>query len=320
MTSVSVIIPNYNHAAFLRERMESVLQQTYKPCEIIILDDCSTDSSPLIISEYLKKYPEIKYIANTVNCGSTFKQWSKGLSEAKGELIWIAESDDSCHPDLLKSLVNCHFQNPDIGLAYCQSERVNSEGSITGSWKEFTEDLDPRLFEENFVMDGEEFISRFLIHKNVVPNASAVLFKKSIYEKVSNNGIPYLAANADWLTWLKILSYSKVAYLREPLNFFRYHSSSVIALLHHKEACNTYMERYDYNMRKEYFLFLSKNSKKIPKGPKKANLYYMALDKGNQGLFYLKNGKFFKGWKKILSASFYPVVQSGFIKKAIKSH
>src|SRR6267378_5588953 len=82
--SVSVIVPNYNHARYLRQRIESVLGQTYKDIEVILLDDCSTDESRAIISEYSAD-PRVKVVLNEVNSGSTFKQWKKGMGLAHGE-------------------------------------------------------------------------------------------------------------------------------------------------------------------------------------------------------------------------------------------
>ena len=92
--SVSVIIPNYNHARYLRERIDSVLNQRFQDYEIILLDDNSTDESPTIIQSYASA-PHVTHIEiNEQNSGSPFAQWDKGISLAAGEFIWIAESDD----------------------------------------------------------------------------------------------------------------------------------------------------------------------------------------------------------------------------------
>jgi glycosyltransferase involved in cell wall biosynthesis len=117
MPSVSVIIPNYNHARFLSERIESVLQQSFTDFECIVLDDGSTDNSRGIIEGYAARDARIKFYPSQINSGSPFVQWNKGVQLAKHDLIWIAESDDSCDADLLASLVNIHLQNPGIGLA-----------------------------------------------------------------------------------------------------------------------------------------------------------------------------------------------------------
>src|SRR5688572_1870647 len=119
MSLVTVIIPNYNHASYLRQRIESVLNQTYKNIELIILDDCSTDNSREIIEKY-RGHPKVSHIVyNEKNSGSTFKQWKKGIELAKGEWIWIAESDDWCEHTLLENLVHPFTKYSDISFAYC---------------------------------------------------------------------------------------------------------------------------------------------------------------------------------------------------------
>src|SRR5436190_2458977 len=99
MPRVSVIVPNYNHAPFLERRIESVLRQTFQDYELLIMDDASTDSSPDIIARY-GKLPKVRILLNDRNSGSPFHQWNKGVNEAKGDFIWIAESDDYADPHL----------------------------------------------------------------------------------------------------------------------------------------------------------------------------------------------------------------------------
>lgn len=74
---VSIIIPNYNHARFLDERMTSVLEQTYQHIEVIILDGCSTDNSREVIEKYRSNPKVRKIVFNDTNSGSPFRQWKK---------------------------------------------------------------------------------------------------------------------------------------------------------------------------------------------------------------------------------------------------
>ncbi len=227
---ISIIVPNYNHSIFLIERLESIFNQTYKDFEVILLDDSSSDNSIDILKNYAF-HPKVSHFeVNETNSGSPFKQWDKGIEMAKGKYIWIAESDDDCDENFLSTLIECHKNNPEIALAYSQSYRVNSEGEIKGTWLDHTANLDPLQFKEDFVMDGNYFIEKFLIHKNVIPNVSGVLFKKKSLEKILPLKIePYLKYNADWFYYLQILCDSKVAFVATPLNYFRFHSRSVIA-------------------------------------------------------------------------------------------
>ena len=85
--TVSVIIPNYNHAPYLKERIDSVLNQTYQDFEVIILDDCSPDNSVEVIELY-RSNPHVAHILiNEQNTRNTFIQWERGISLAKGKYI-----------------------------------------------------------------------------------------------------------------------------------------------------------------------------------------------------------------------------------------
>ena len=114
---VSVIIPNYNHAAFLRRRMDSVLQQTYRDFEIIYLDNASTDDSGEVFSAFATD-ERIRAVLNTTNTGIPGKQWNKGVLEARGEYVWIAESDDYADEHFLELLVPQLEEHPTAGLVY----------------------------------------------------------------------------------------------------------------------------------------------------------------------------------------------------------
>lgn len=115
---VSVILPNYNHAAFLPERLDSIFNQTYSNFEVIILDDCSNDNSLQVLESY-RNHPKVShFIINTKNTGSPSKQWQKGFDLAKGEYIWIAESDDKAESDFLEKQVQVlNSQNCDVAVA-----------------------------------------------------------------------------------------------------------------------------------------------------------------------------------------------------------
>ena len=227
---VSVIIPSYNHEKFLKERIDSVLNQTFQDFELIILDDLSPDNSREIIESY-RAHPKVSQIIyNEKNSGSTFFQWNKAvLSLAKGEFIWIAESDDVADPKFLEVLVPMLQQHSEVVLAYSQSAKMDSEGKITGSWSGWTQDLAAgKYFNDSFQMNGQEYIEKFLIHKNTIPNASAVLFRRKTYVEIGG-AIVDMKTNGDWDLWLKFLLLGNVYFHNQMLNKFRYHSTSVIA-------------------------------------------------------------------------------------------
>jgi len=228
MEQVSVVIPNYNHGAFLQKRIDSVLNQTYKPFEVIILDDCSTDNSRGVIEAY-RGLANGRIVYNTTNSGCTFKQWNKGISLATGRYLWIAESDDFADPQLLETLVNSLEAERDAGLAYCKSRVIDEKEHVLGFCTKYFDDLDPVRWQNDYVADGEEECRRFLIWKNTIPNTSAVLLRTAILRSILPIDTTFSVCG-DWLTWIKVLLKSKVVYISKPLNYFRKHQSSVRAL------------------------------------------------------------------------------------------
>ena len=237
MPKVSVIVPNYNHARYLRQRMDTVLGQTYRDFEVILLDDCSTDESREIIAEYASSekthpfkprlgHPEIRVELNQVNSGSTFKQWNKGIRLARGEYVWVAESDDYADARLLEGLAAVLDGDPQVSFAYCRSWRVVHDDQPEGYADWYLAELDARHWTEDFVADGREECARYFVGNNAVPNASSVVFRKSVYERVGGAD-ESLRACGDWKLWVLMALQGKIAYLAEPLNYYREHDATV---------------------------------------------------------------------------------------------
>ena len=227
MPRVSAIVPNYNHAIYLQERLESIYKQTFKDLEVIILDDCSKDNSRDIINTYRER-PNTHIFFNDQNTGSTFAQWQRGLEKANGDFIWIAESDDYAAPEFLERLVNVMDAEPTVGLAYSRSYLINSANEIIGDSNCWTDDLDPERWRSSYINNGINEIEQFLLKKNCIPNASAVLFRTSVAHKVALPDASYRLCG-DWLYWMRLLSISDIAFVSHPLNFWRQDSSNARA-------------------------------------------------------------------------------------------
>ena len=226
MVTVSVVIPNYNHAPFLEERIKSVLNQTYQDFEIILLDDCSSDNSREILNSH-KSHPKVSHVLlNDLNSGSTFKQWKKGADIAIGKFIWIAESDDACRADFLEKMVPLLESDKDIAMTFCQSKKIDEKGHDLGSLISHTSELNHYNWNEDFVADGNGFNLHAMSYMNAVPNASAALISKQYLNEIIKNPVPF-RLNGDWYVWIKLISDKKIAYLKEEMNYFRFHTSSV---------------------------------------------------------------------------------------------
>lgn len=225
MAKVSVIVPNYNHAQFLPQRMESILGQTFQDFELILLDDCSTDESRSILDKY-RGDPRVRIVFNKSNSGNTFKQWNKGTRLAHGEYVWIAESDDYAEERLLERLVDVLDKEPEVVFAYCRSWRVTKDGRRDGFADWYLADVDPYRWTTDFCADGREECRKHFVHTNSVPNASAVVFRKSIYERVGGAD-ERLIFCGDWKLWVSMAFEGRIAYLGEPLNYYREHDATV---------------------------------------------------------------------------------------------
>lgn len=217
---VSVIIPNYNHAEYLDQRIQSVLNQTYQYFEVIILDDKSTDNSREVIEKY-RGNPRISHIEyNEVNSGSTFKQWHKGFELVKGDLIWIAESDDYCESYFLENMIEQYLNhsNDNVSFVFCVSNFVDENGNYLLKY--------PHINSSYVKYDSREFIRNFMARGTVVVNASAVLFSKK-HAQAINRQYESFKATGDSLFWIEMAEIGNVVCLRDAMNYFRQHNNKV---------------------------------------------------------------------------------------------
>lgn len=217
---VSVIIPNYNHEKYLGKRIDSVINQTFKDYEIILLDDASTDDSAKILDLYSKESRVSHLIRNTGNSGSPISQWLKGINLARGEYIWIAESDDYSDTDFLQSMVELLEQGNSI--AYCRSVTVDENEKICDEFF-WPDGLDGKKWKKSHCSHGYDEIRSSFAYRNCIPNASSCVFRK---ESISFCGCEKMLFAGDWMFWLNILTTGFVAYSCRKLNYFRRHSNT----------------------------------------------------------------------------------------------
>ncbi len=223
---VSVIIPGFNHAPYLRERIESVLNQEYPDMEVILLDDCSTDNSAEIMQNYANgKYNcqgrKVSFVPNEQNSGNTFKQWEKGISLAKGEYIWIAESDDVAEPSFLRECMARLLANPNAVVAFTWSYMIDQESKILDySWDETWRYKAPGVY------GGEKFCLHRMVYKDLMYNTSMMVFRKKYYKNITSRYLQYRHCG-DWLFWFEMCMQGNVCEVPLKLNKFRQHPNKV---------------------------------------------------------------------------------------------
>ena len=235
VAQVSAVVPNYNYARYLKDRVGSIEQQSYPLREIIILDDSSTDNSLEVISEICERaQTPMRFIPNETNSGSVFAQWLKGVEAARGDYVWIAEADDLAYPNFLQSAMAGFEKDPDLIMSYTQSSQMGENGDILDpTYLQYVSDIDNQMWRENYMRTGADELRYGLSVKNSIPNVSAVVFHRESLLKVLRAHIDEIKSYrvaGDWATYMHILagnSAGKIAYHATPLNLHRRHADSV---------------------------------------------------------------------------------------------
>ncbi len=220
---VSVIVASYNHAEYLVQRMDSLINQTYQNIEIIVIDDCSTDLSFDILGMY-EVDPRVRLVRRQKN-GGWVAVSNQGVELSSGEFIIFANCDDGCDLRMIERLVDCLHVNPSAGIAYCRSQMINEEGQLIGDDFSVREKSFKAKCNEDVLISKEE-MSRFLLHSCVIPNLSAALFRRECYFESGGLNSTYRVC-ADWDLFFRIACSYDVAYLAMPLNKFRQHRTTI---------------------------------------------------------------------------------------------
>jgi len=224
MPKVTVIIPNYNHAVYLKQRIDSVLNQTFHDFDVLILDDCSIDHSKLVIEEY-RTHPKVtKIIYNDTNSGSTFKQWAKGIDMASGEYIWIAESDDYADLNFLSELVNSNITNSNV--LFSDSQLINERSQVLALGSSKLPMLSPPVnWSVNRIFHKADEVISYFCQTCFIYNVSAAIFKRDLIMSLHEAGKYKLVGDMEF--WMNLGMTSSFFYVAKPLNYFRFHDGSV---------------------------------------------------------------------------------------------
>jgi glycosyltransferase involved in cell wall biosynthesis len=232
LSRVSVVVPNYNYAHFLPERISTIESQNFPIYELIILDDCSSDDSAQVIEDVIQNSAlDIKFVRNKINSGSVFAQWQKGVALATGDYVWIAEADDLSAPDFLTAVLG-GFNNPDVVLSYCQSKQIALDGKVLcDNYLDYVADIGRERWLKSYVRDGHNEIVDALSVKNTIPNVSAAVFRRDILSEVlrrEHKQVRAFTVAGDWYIYTKVLEHGWIAFTPHSANFHRRHDNSVV--------------------------------------------------------------------------------------------
>lgn len=219
---ISIVVPNFNHAPFLQQRLETIYNQTYQNIEVILLDDASTDSSREILKNFYELHKDnTRLIFNEKNSGGVFYQWQKGIAAARGELIWIAESDDFSEENFLSMLAPA-FIDDSVQLAFCRTEFVQ-DGQTTFTTEQYLSDLPYFDWTKSFTVSAADFVEQGFAVKNIIPNVSGVLFRK---RKILPKLCSEMKLCVDWAMYLDVIKGGCIYYSPDVTNFYRVHKES----------------------------------------------------------------------------------------------
>lgn len=247
---VSIIVPCYNHAQYLRQRLDTIYQQTYQNFEVILLDDASTDNSVELLSEYADKYSEkTRIYINDTNTGSPFHQWKMGFDLAKGELYWIAESDDYCELNFLEEMIK-PFSDPAVTLACSKISILNeSTGSIENTnW--FYQYADRDIME--YTMTSATFTKHILGYNNELCNVSGLLFRRpGVIPAEVETTFCNMKASGDYFFYLWLCRGGCISFIYKTTDYFRRHKNCT--------SYRAYEKKPYYSEHKDIIEFIAEN-------------------------------------------------------------
>jgi glycosyltransferase involved in cell wall biosynthesis len=126
----SILIANYNNGKYFSDCYDSIIAQTYKDWEAIIVDDKSTDNSVEVISGIVKNDPRFKLLENEENKGCGFTK-NRCASLARGEILGFLDPDDTLVPEALEIMINAHENNPEVSLVHSNFYFCNEKSERT---------------------------------------------------------------------------------------------------------------------------------------------------------------------------------------------
>lgn len=225
MPRVTAILPNYNYARYLKERVRSVLDQTVSDLELVYVDDASTDESNRVIQDFVAD-PRVTLRLFEQNSGTVYQRWNEAAAGATGEWLWFPNADDSAHPRFLERLLALTDQYPNVGIAHCRLATMDGTGRIVA----VRQCSSPRIMERlsvDCVVGGAEEVT-ILTAGLYLRTASAVLLRHADF--LAAGGFDArLWGVADYDLYLRLLHRCDIAYAAEPLAYYRVHGSNTTA-------------------------------------------------------------------------------------------
>jgi glycosyltransferase involved in cell wall biosynthesis len=218
--TVSFVVPCYKLARFLPECISSILSQSFRDIEVLIMDDCSPDNTAEVANAFQDS--RIRYVRNETTLGP-LRNYNKGIGLSRGKYVWLISADDYLRrPYVLDRYVEVLEAHPKVGYTFCSGVGVRN-----GTETQLVEYS--RYSARNEIVEGRVFLTK-LLNCNIVLAAS-VLVRRQCYEEISFfplgvvwAGMPIdMAWGGDWYLWLLFALFFDVGYFAEPMVCYREH-------------------------------------------------------------------------------------------------
>lgn len=223
---VSVIVPNYNHAPFLEQRIDSILNQTYPNLDLVILDDCSIDDSREVIERYCRLHPQrVRAIFNDTNAGNVFRQWRKGIENSSGDLVWICESDDFCEPDFLAKMVP-YFADRSVQIAFGRIQFSDRDGNFQAGLDGYREGAEAGIWDQPLVRPAQKWFANGFGVNNVIANVGGCVWRRQQLSDAVWREAERYTILGDWFLYAQVAAGGQIAYDPGAVAYFRQHGGN----------------------------------------------------------------------------------------------
>jgi glycosyltransferase involved in cell wall biosynthesis len=204
--TISVVIPAYNSARYLPAAVESVLRQTVRDVEVVVVDDGSTDDTPAVMAGY---GPPVRYVRQPN--GGVSAARNRGIAEARGRYIAFLDADDTWLPGKLEHQMAVLRDHPGRRLCYSAFTVV---------------DADLRPISERHSQRAGTALEDLLLSGNVIGSICTVVCERDLFATAGGFD-PALSQCADWDMWVRLARLTEFVYLDEPLVTYRQHASNM---------------------------------------------------------------------------------------------
>ncbi len=236
---VSVLIPTYNYGQYIKEAIDSVLVQTYKDFELIVVDNCSTDNTIEIVKSIIEKDDRVKLVINETNIGM-YRNFNEALFHAKGEYIKFLNSDDKFAKNLLEKFVNVLDNNSNITLVTSQRQYFGDRDDILKS-------------KYSGLQNGKQIAYELLKHGNFIGEPTTTMFRRDSLN-IGMFNMDYKMF-ADFDMWFRLSNIGDVYFIPDVLSYFRIHEEQGTKYLNEvigKRVTNE-LQSHLYTLNKAFF-------------------------------------------------------------------